>query len=238
MKHLKDGLMRMAKNNVIRKIDELTEFVNSLVMVHKKDGALRLCLDPQHLDNILREHFYNPTFEEIISKMAGAKYFSILDANKAFWQVQLSEDSSKFTTLSTPIGRFCFMRLPYGICSAPEVFHRCFSEIFGHIDGVNIYIDDILIWGKTQAQILKFSRAKNIKFNLHKCKINVNEVKYLGHIFSKDELKPDNDKIEAILKMKTPSDKKELERFLGMITYVPKFIPKLSHLTTQLRKLF
>ena len=77
--------------------------------------------------------------------MTGAKYFSILGANKAFWETQLSGESSELTTFNAPFGRFCFASLPYSICSAPEVFQKCFSEIFGSINGVEIYTDDILI---------------------------------------------------------------------------------------------
>ncbi len=244
MDPLKTELSKMEKSNVIRKIDEPTKFVNSLVMVSKPDGGLRICLDPQHLNAILREHFYLPTFSEIASRMTGAKVFSILDANKAFWMINLTEESSKLTTFNTPFSRYCFLRLPYGICSAPEVFHRSFNEIFGEIEGVEIYIDDILIWGKDVEEhnirlkkVLEKARERNVRFNFEKCKICVPEVKYLGHTFSKDGLKPDEDKVKAIVEMKTPQNVKELERFLGMITYVSKFVPNVSQLTSPLREL-
>ena len=78
--------MPIINSNVIRKIEEPTEFVNFLVIVHKKDGTLHLCLDPMQLKSIiLREHFYSITFEKISSRMTGVKYFSIIDSNKAFW---------------------------------------------------------------------------------------------------------------------------------------------------------
>lgn len=245
LKPLKDELDRMESLGVIRKINEPTEFVNSLVIVPKKDGSLRICLDPQYLnENILREHYYFPTLDEISSKMANAKVFSTLDANKAFWQIQLTNKSSKLTTFNTPFGRYCFLRLPYGINSAPEIFHRSFSELFSDIEGVAVYIDDLIIWGKTKEEhdnrlkkILDRAREKNIRFNLGKCKIGLKEVKYLGHIFSKDGLKPDDDKIQAVLKMKSPTNVKELETFLGMITYISKFIPNASQATTILRDL-
>ena len=242
---LKTELVKMEQLKVIEKIDEPTEFVNSLVIVRKPNGSLRICLDPQYLNsNILREHYYLPTFAEIASRMNGAKVFSILDANKAFWQIKLTEDSSKLTTFNTPFGRYCFLRLPYGISSAPEVFHRSFNEIFGNIEGVEIFIDDLLIWGKDVEEhnlrlnkVLEKARKRNVHFNLEKCKIGVSSVKYLGHIFSEDGLMPDEDKIKAIVAMKTPTNVKELGCFLGMITYVSKFVPNLSQLTSTLRDL-
>ncbi|KFM57554.1 Transposon Ty3-I Gag-Pol polyprotein, partial [Stegodyphus mimosarum] len=242
---LKKELARMEKDGIIKKVNKPTEFVNSLVIVRKKDGNLRVCLDPQYLNqNILREHYHIPTFEEISSQMSNAKVFSILDANKAFWQIKLSDSSCELTTFNTPFGRYCFLRLPYGLCSSPEVFHRSFSEIFSDIEGVQIYIDDLLVWGKDKQEhdlrlkkVLERAREKNVKFNLNKCKIGLNEVKYMGHIFSKDGLKPDEDKIKAIININTPKNVKELETFLGMITYVSRFIPNVSELTSCLRDL-
>lgn len=78
--------------------------------------------------------------------MAGATILSTLDADKAFWQIKLIENSSKLTTFNTPFGRYTFLRLPYGISSVPEIFHRCFQDIFLNIDGVQMYLDDVIMW--------------------------------------------------------------------------------------------
>lgn len=93
---------------------------------------------------IKREHLQLSTLNEISAKLKGAKYFTTLDANKAFWQVELSEDSHEFTTVNTPFGRYHFNRLPYRLNSSPEVFYTIFKEIFKDIKNVEIYIDDIL----------------------------------------------------------------------------------------------
>lgn len=111
---LKVELARMEKL-VIKKINEPTERVSSLV-VQKKIGALRTCLDPRDLNKVIRrEHFKLPTREEIMAPFAGAKWFSKLDALSGFWQMRLDEESSPLCTFNTPEGRFRFLRLPYGI---------------------------------------------------------------------------------------------------------------------------
>lgn len=158
--------------------------------------------------------------------MAGAQVFSTLDADRAFWQVKLTENSSKFTTFNTPFGRYKFLRLPYGISSAPEIFHRCFQNIFSDIEGVEVYLDDIIVYGKNKAEhddrlnkVFKRAQQRGVRFNLGKCKIGLTEVKYMGHIFSQAGIAPDPNKIAAIVSMKQPTNVKELETFLGMLTF-------------------
>ncbi|XP_039870493.1 uncharacterized protein LOC120723214 [Simochromis diagramma] len=242
---LKVELDTMEKMEVITKIEEPTQWVNPIVIVEKATGRLRVCLDPRDLNTaVMREHYQLPTVEEITSRLAKAKYFTVLDASSGFWQLKLDEASSRLCTFNTPFGRYRFLRLPFGINSAPEVFHRTVRQLFEGIDGVETYIDDLLIWGETKVQhddrlrqVLERARAKNFKLNKDKCKVGLEEIKYLGHIFSADGLKPDQSKIEAVKKMPTPECKKDVERFLGMVTYLAKFIPNMSQHTEPLRGL-
>lgn len=124
-KRLKDELARMEKLEVIKEIDEPSDWVSSLVILQKKTGALRVCLDPRDLNKaIKREHFKLPTREEVMAQFSGAKWFSKLDASSGFWQLRFDEESSRLCTFNTPEGRYRFLRLPYGILSAPEVYHK------------------------------------------------------------------------------------------------------------------
>lgn len=242
---LKAELNRMEKMKVITKIEEPTQWVNPIVIVEKSNGQLRICLDPRDLNRaVMREHYQLPTVEEITSRLSKAKHFTVLDASSGFWQLKLDDDSSRLCTFNTPFGRYRFLRLAFGINSAPEVFHRTVRQLFEGIEGVETYIDDLLVWGETKEQhdhrlrqVLERARAKNFKLNRGKCKVGLDEIKYLGHIFSKDGLKPDQSKIEAVKKMATPECKKDVERFLGMITYLAKFIPNMSQHTEPLREL-
>ncbi|XP_063635107.1 uncharacterized protein K02A2.6-like [Cydia splendana] len=233
---LKRELDKMEKLQVISKITEPTEFVSNIVIVKKPNGKIRVCLDPGNLNNcIMREHFKLPTFEEVSSRMAGAKVFSKLDASTAFFQIKLHEDSAKLCTFSTPFGRYYFKRLPYGLCSAPEVFHRRYKEIFENINGCEVFVDDLVVYGKDQAEhderllkVLQMAKENGVKFNSTKCVFGKSEIEYLGHLLTKDGIKPDPTKIDSIIKMEKPQNVKELQRLLGMIIYVAKFIPSLS----------
>ena len=241
---IKDELDRMEKAGVIVRQTEPTDWVNSMVAV-VKPNKIRICIDPRDLNAaIRREHFPMTTIEEVVASMPQAKVFSVLDATSGYWQVKLDEESSKLCTFNTPFGRYRFTRLPFGIKSAPEVFQNCMSELFADVDGVKVIVDDLLIWGKDDdehdarlKQVLDRARKVNLKFNAKKCRIRQEEVPYVGHVLSKDGLKPDPEKIRAVQEMKPPQNTKELKTFLGFIQYLGKFMPNMATVSAPLREL-
>ena len=122
---VKDELDRMEQMKVIEKVERPTQWVNSMVVVPKPNGALRICMDPKNLNkSIMREHYKLPTREEVMSRFAGATVFSKLDASSGFWQLNLDNESSDLCTFNTQFGRYRYLRLPFGISSAPEIYHR------------------------------------------------------------------------------------------------------------------
>ncbi|PIK50829.1 hypothetical protein BSL78_12300 [Apostichopus japonicus] len=194
-----------------------------MVIVEKSNGKLRICLDPKDLNKqVKREQYQLPTVDELTSELAGAQYFSVLDANSGFWQIPLDDQSSDLCCFNTPFGRYKFLRLPFGLHSAPEVFHKTMCQIMDGIPGCQVYIDDILVCGKTKEEHdkrlrLVFERARehNLRLNKSKCKLGVREVKYVGHILSKNGMRIDNAKVQAIVEMPSPNSKKELEKIFG-----------------------
>jgi len=156
-------------------------------------------MDPSDLNRaVMREHFPMQTVEDVISRMPNAKVFSVLDANHGFWQVKLAKDSSKLATFNTPFGRYSYTRLPFGIASAPEVFQNVMSHLFQDIEGVEVIVDDLVVWGEDVeqhdvrlGQVLDRCRERNLKLNRGKCHFRVSEVYYVGHVLSADGVKPD-----------------------------------------------
>ncbi|XP_062589079.1 uncharacterized protein LOC134250729 [Saccostrea cucullata] len=190
-----------------------------------------------------REHYPLKTVEEVAANLKHAKHFTTLDAASGFYQIQLTEESSWLATFNTPFGRFNFERLPFGISSAPEVFQRAMSHVFEN-QPCEVIADDILIWADSEqehleklSQILKRAEDVGLLFKKDKCKVNKSEVEYVGHVFSSDGVKPSGEKIKAILAIPAPENKKELQRFMGMINYLGKFIPNLSTRNQSLRQL-
>lgn len=241
---LKNELDNMEKLGIIIKEHEPTDWVSSIVVVEKPNKSLRLCLDPRNLNRaVKRSHFPLPTIDDISSNLVGAKYFSKCDAKNGFWMQKLDLDSSKLCTFATPYGRYRFLRLPFGINCAPELFHREMTNIF-KMEGVEVYIDDVLIWGSTKEEhderlkeVMRRAKENGVKFNKDKCLFGVKEITFLGHIFSECGMRPDKNRVKAITDMSTPSDKKELERFLGVTNYLCRFIPRYSEVSAPLREL-
>ena len=207
----------MKRNSVMKKIEEPTDCVNSLVLVKKPDGSLRICLDPRDLNKaIKKEHYQLPTFAEIASRLTGATRFKKLEANKGDWRIPLDEQSSKLTTTNTPYGRYCFLRLPYGLHSAQEEFHKKISQGFETMDGIETNIEEFLIWGKVDdehhkrlIQCLEKARKIGLTLNSSKCQFKCDELTYIGYTISKDGINADVKRLEQSLKCKCQNTRKQ-----------------------------
>ena len=202
----------MEEEGIIKKVTEPTLWVSSMVVVKKKTGQLRICLDPRDLnENIIRENYPLPTIESIATRLSEAKVFSVLDVRHGFWHMVLDEKSSFLTTFNTPFGRYRWLRMPFGICSAPEIFQRKIHEIIEGMEGIEVVADDFLIYGcgKT-TELANEDHDRKFRAFLKKCKINNlhlnkdkmiyknTEVSYLGHRLSSEGIKPCEEKIKAI----------------------------------------
>ena len=242
---LQQALEKNVKLGVLKKVDQPTDWVSNLVIVEKKNGSLRLCLDPKDLNKaIKREHYRIPTIQEIASEFVGKCVFSTLDLKDGYWQVLLDEPSSLLCTFNTPFGRYRFTRMPFGIRSASEVFQKRNEEAFSGIPGIQIVADDMIIAAKSTeehdiilTQVLQRAEERNITFNFEKMQLRVDEVKYLGTIITKEGMKPDPTKVKAIIEMTTPTDKAGIRRLLGMINFLAPHIPNMSIITAPLRSL-
>ena len=203
------------KSGVLVKVEQPTDWVHNLVIVEKRNGSLRLCLDPRALNDVIkREHYRIPTIQEITSDLTRKKVFSTLDLKDGYWQVELDEESSLLCTFNTPFGRYRFTRMPFGLKSASEIFQKRNEAIFEGIDGIHIVADDIIIAASDLEEhnailhkMLQCASNCNVKFNFNKFQFCVNEVKYLGTIISHEGMKPDPAKVRAIKEMPTPDDK-------------------------------
>ncbi|XP_031359175.1 uncharacterized protein K02A2.6-like [Photinus pyralis] len=240
----KKHLNELVNLKIIERVEGSSEWVNSYVIVRKNNGSLRICLDPKNLNESIKDSKYKLTsLDDIISNINGSTVFTLLDATSGFWNIPLDKESSKLCTFATPFGRYKFLRMPFGIKTASEVFQERFQEIFAD-NGVQVYIDDILVHGKDKQEhderlknVFRKAHEQNVKFNLSKCRFGVGEIKYLGYKFSSEGIMIDEEKIDAIKNMPQPKNKKDIQRFLGFITYVGRFIENLSEKTQPLREI-
>ena len=247
---LRMELERMVEENILAPVSEATDWVSSVVTV-VKPNKLRICIDPKYLNRaIKRPRHPLPTVEEVAASLSKAKVFSVLDAKSGFWQVPLDDASSRLTTFNTPVGRYRWLRMPFGISSAPEEFQKRMNDTFGDIKGTAVIADDLLVYGegddmetatsdhdKNLRIVLERARERNLTLNKDKVRLRLTEVPYIGHLLTADGLKPDPKNLEAILMMPKPTDVQSVKRFLGMANYLSKFLPRLSTVTEPLRRL-
>lgn len=242
---LKEELEKMRKQGVIRKVKEHTDWCSSLAYSVKKDGSLRICIDPQRLNDALKRCPHKvPTLEEINPKFAGAAVFSKLDAKAGYWSVPLDPESQILTTFRTPFGRYCWLRLPFGLRVSQDIFQARMDEILEDLPGVVGITDDVCVYGKDAAEhdrnmklLMDRAKERGLVFNSDKCLIRQPEISFFGNIYSKDGIRPDPAKIQGIQSMPVPQDKEDLQRFLGMMTYLSSFIPSFSKHSQPLREL-
>ena len=242
---IKAELERMLRLGVIRKVNEPTDWVSSITYVTKQDGSLRICLDPKDLNNVLkRAPHLIPTMEELAHKFGGAQIFSKLDAKSGYWSISLDPESQLLTTFNTPFGRYCFLRLPFGLNTSQDTFQCAMDQNLEGLDGVVSIADDIAIFGTDEQEhdqrlhkLMQKARERGIVFNQGKCTIKTGEITFFGNIYSKDGVRPDPERIQAINDLKAPKNVTELQSMLGVFTYLAPYIPNLSEHTAPLRKL-
>jgi hypothetical protein len=241
----KQELDRMVELGVISPVNEPREWCHQMVVADKPNGAVRVCLDPRLLNKFIRrEEFQIPDFDALASELTEAKIYSTIDLLSGFWQFGLDEESRKLLTFATPFGRYQYNRLPFGLSCAPEMFHKRVVETLAGIPGVLVYIDDILIWGRTQEEHderlrLVQQRLKDQEFSVNpkKCHYSQTKVKFLGHMIEDGQLSVDPDKVAAIRAMPSPGDRKGLKRVIGMLSFIRKFVPEYNALIHPFRNL-
>lgn len=237
-------ILELLRSDVIEPAVGPAEWISPMVVVPKGKDDIRLCIN-MRLPNqaIQREHFPLPVIETFLNKLRGATYFSKLDITSAYHHIELHPDSRDITTFMTERGLMRFKRLMFGINCAPEIFQRIMTEMLAGIDGVIVYIDDIVVAGRTLEehdsrlnQVLSVLTQNNARLNQQKCVFRVKELEILGFKVSGLGISPTDEKISAIKNFRCPETKEEVRSFLGLVNFVGHFIPQLSTRTEPLRQ--
>ena len=243
---LKEELDRMLKLGVIRKLDinEASDWVHTLVRVIKPNGKLHVCLDPRTLNYVLCHSIHDAKrFVDIISKVKGFKYVSKIDTDSGFWTLPLDPSCQLLTTFDTPWGRFCFMKLPFGLCESQYFFQYYVDLNFESLTNAHIIANDILIvdsdlgpldeydHDRCLLQVLNQCREVGLKLNAAKCIFKAKQEVFYSHLVHTKGLSPDPRKVQAITNMSVPSNKTELQSYIGMCNFLSSYVP---HLTDRL----
>ena len=244
-KKVESELQRLQAEGVISPV-RFSDWATPIVPVAKRDGNLRICGDYKvTLNRVLQCEVYPlPRIEELFAALAGGVKFTKLDLSHAYQQLVLEEESTMLATITTHKGLYKYNRLPFGVATAPALFQRIMESLLQDLPYVSIYLDDILVTGKTQVEHLKnlnevLTRLEKAGMRLkkNKCVFMMSAVEYLGHKITKDGLQPSDTKVEAVLKAPIPCNVTELKAFLGLVNYYGKFLSNLSTTMAPLHKL-
>lgn len=224
-------IQRMLDNNVIRRSH--SNYLNPLVVIKKKDDAIRLCMDMRNLNNVV-EKMYDcaPNAEELFAKCEGARYLTKLDLTSSFWQIPIRESDRKYTAFLYKNKTYEYNVVPFGLSTSLSAIVRCLENALGEEVSpyTMVFVDDILVVSKTiqehvnQLRVIfeKFRVAK-ISLNYKKCEFLKTNIKFLGHIISERGIKPDPIKIQSILNFPIPKNVKGVRAFLGLTGYYRRF---------------
>lgn len=246
--------LRVAQEEVKKMLDagvikraESSSFRSNMVLVRKKDGSCRPCIDYRPLNKETPpDQWPMPRIDEILEGMHGAKFFTTLDAANGYWQIAVHDSDQEKTAFAVNGELYQFTRMPFGLRNAPAIFQRIMQTTLHEAVGifVFVYIDDVVVFSRTFEEHLVHLRrvfdtlvAAGISLRLSKCHFIRDHVLYLGHQISPQGLRPDPAKTEALRQYPQPQDKAALRRFLGFAGYMRRFVPGFARLARPLNRL-
>ena len=218
-----------------------------IVLVTKKDGSRRFCVDYRKLNSVtVKDSYPIPRIDESLDSLTGAKWFSTLDLSSGYWQVELDQDAKEKSAFVVRGGLYQWTVMPFGLCNAPSTFERLMENIMTGLqwEVLLIYLDDIIVFGKTveeeiQRLRLVFQRLReaNLKLKPKKCALFQKSVLYLGHVVSEAGITTDPEKIQVVREWPTPKCLREVRSFIGLTSYYRRYVKGYSDIARPLQAL-
>lgn len=211
-----------------------SEWCSPIVLVPKKDGSLRFCIDFRYLNAVSNfDPYPMPRIDDLLERVGRAQYITTLDLSKGYWQLALAPEARELTAFRTPFGMYQFRVMPFGLQGAPATFQRLMDHVLRDVgDFSAAYLDDVVIFSQSWEehrvhlqQVLQRIRGAGLTINPHKCAVARREVEYLGYIIGFGRIRPQLGKLEAIHAFPVPTTKRKLRGFLGLVGWYRKFVP-------------
>ena len=239
-------VQQMLSSNVIRPSN--SPWASSVVMVRKKDGNLRFCVDFHQLNAATGKDAHPlPRIDDLLDALHGAKWFSTLDLKSGYWQVPITEQDKAKTAFRTSSGQlFEFNQVPFGLCNASATFSRLMDRVLAglHWETCLFYLDDIIVFSSTWEehlarlrQVFERLRHANLKLGADKCTFAAKEVNYLGHRVTEEGLLPDSSLLAAIREIPPPETATEVRSFLGLAGYYRHYVKGFAAIAAPLHAL-
>lgn len=225
-------------------------WASPVVMIPKKDGNVRVCVDYRRLNAVtIPDRYPLPRMDDLLHEARHSPYMSTLDLQSGYWQIPIADADQEKTAFITPFGMFQFRRMPFGLCNAPATFQRLMDRFRNRMPQVQllVYLDDIILRSTTREQhihdlhrVLAQLAQWNLRANRDKCRFAVPEVNYLGHRITQQGIETNPDKVAAISQMAPPHNIKQLNAFIQTCSWYRRFVPQFAErarpLTNLLRK--
>ncbi|GFT05327.1 retrovirus-related Pol polyprotein from transposon 297 [Trichonephila clavipes] len=234
------------KNGIVEPCS--SPYASQVVVVKKKDGKSRVCIDYRRLNRkLIKDKYPLPLIDDILDCLQNAKIFTTLDLKNGFFHVAVNERSRKFTSFVTHNGQYQFRRMPFGLSTCPSTFMRYINAIFRHLISKSIvlpYMDDVVIIAANESQTLEYLKIVlevacdyGLEINFKKCQFLHNTIEFLGHIIGNGRLFPSPSKTKAVINYPDLKNIKDVRRFLGLTGYFRKFLPSYSTIAKPLSDL-
>jgi hypothetical protein len=223
-KYLRSGIIQ----------ESTSPYASPVLLVGKKNGEQRLCVDYRALNKItIKDKYPIPLIEDHLSRLAGYSWFTSLDLYSGYHQIPMARDSIPMTAFVTQDGHYEFLRVPFGLTNAPAVFQRMINTLLGNLrfTKVLIFIDDVLILARswqesleTLKEVLNIFKRSGLTLRLSKCYFLKTKIEYLGFEVSESGIQPTNRQIEAVSEFPVPTTVHQLRQFIGLTSYFRRFI--------------
>ena len=232
---LKEEIKRMLELKIIE-IGQ-SDYTSPMILVEAPGKDPRPCIDYRRLNSIIRtEYFPLPIIEERVERVAAAKFISVIDLAKGYWQIPLSRRAQRYAAFTTCFGTYLPLRMPFGLVNAPYFFSKLMAQILANCEEYAVpYLDDVAIYSDNwedhlrhvDSVLKKISEAK-LTIKPSKCKFAQSQTKYLGHIVGSGVRSPSEAKIKAVLDFPAPTTKTQIRAFLGLAGYYAHYVPNFS----------
>ena len=243
---VREHLQKMIDAGVIQ--ESKSPFSSPAVFVRKSDGSLRFCTDYRRINSVtVRDSHYLPRIDEAFDRLSGAQWFTTLDLKAGYWQVEVHPEDRKYTGFTAGcLGFYEWCRLPMGLSNSGPTFQRMMESVMGslNLEACMLYLDDIIIFADDfSSHLLRLDMVltkiedAGLKLKPSKCCLFQKEIKYLGHIVSRDGIRTDPSKIEKVLNWPIPTNKKQLHSFLGFTGYYRRFVKGYTNIVAPLQEL-
>ncbi|UYV68724.1 hypothetical protein LAZ67_6000554 [Cordylochernes scorpioides] len=244
-REIRSQIRQMLDNDIIE--PSYSPFSSPVTLVTKRDKTKRFCIDYRKVNEVISSDVHPlPRIEDILDRLARAKYFSTADVSSAYWQVPIHPDSRPLLAFATIDGLYQPTRLPFGLKTSPQIYERAINQVLqGHgLDCVAHYFDDFVIYSETleehQEHLRKFFAfcdAENLQLNLTKCEFFRQTIEFLGYTITAGTTTPLIRNTDVIHAIPPPNNRKTLQSFLGAVNVYNKFIPDYARLRTPLNNL-